>query len=301
MKIANTTGDYGKTTLTLEKILEHLKNAGFRYIDLSLYSIHKGNSEFMSDNWQEYADKIKNKAGELGLTFVQAHSPGINPLECTENEVKAMIRSIEICGFLGIKNTVYHAGWAPEISKEEFFERNREFYRRLIPTMEETGVNVLIENSTKANMGDMYYFLTGQDMKEFIEYVGHPQIGACWDTGHANIEGHQYEDLVTLGKYLKAVHINDNHSMRDDHIMPFLGRMSVDEVMNGLIDAGFGGYFTFEADSSIISHDHWLGHRRSFEKDTRLADAPIAVRDKLEEALYLTGECILKAYDCFEE
>ena len=39
-------------------------------------------------------------------------------------------------------------------------------------------------------------------MVEFLNYVGHPLLHACWDTGHANCEGSQYDDIVTLGKVI---------------------------------------------------------------------------------------------------
>ena len=53
-----------------------------------------------------------------------------------------------------------HNGFAEGISKEEWFERNKVFYNRLMPTAERCGVNVLCENSTASNMGDRYFINT---------------------------------------------------------------------------------------------------------------------------------------------
>ena len=196
---------------------------------------------------------------------------------------------------LGIPHTVYHAGWKLGLSKEEYFEQNMRFVRRLIPTMEKTGVMLLIENSTRANMGERYYFYTGQDMVDFIEYADHPLLGACWDTGHANIEGHQYNDIVALGHHLRALHFNDNRGHGDEHIMPYLGTMSVDEVMCGLRDIGYRGDFTFECDSSLRPANCWQGNRRRW-KDEIIAEPTAAMYEIMERALYVCGEQILTAY-----
>ncbi len=167
--------------------------------------------------------------------------------------------------------------------------------------MEEYGVNVLIENSTRANMGEMYYFLTGSDMKEFLRYVDHPLLHACWDTGHANVEGGQYEHILALGEDLRAVHIHDNLGDCDRHAIPFTGTLNMDEVLNALIDIGYTGCFTFEADCAVNVGDGWLLRRREFVNDTRLFDPSLAIRDAAERFLYEIGKSCLAAYGLYEE
>ncbi len=304
MKLATTTCDFYGFGMSVTDKIRCLYDAGFKYIDLSMYSMGIEEKELFGDDWKKNTQKIKDFAEGLGIKFVQAHSQGGNPLD-RENGfdflLEATIRSIEICGLLGIENTVMHTGVAPNIGKEEYFEKNLEFLKLLYPHMEEYGVNVLIENSTKVNTGGAYFFFDGADMKEFLDYAGHPMLGACWDTSHGNVEGHQYEDIMTLGKYLKAVHISDNNNQRDDHIMPFMGRMNMDEVMCGLLDSGYNGYFTFEADSILVSADSWICPRREFKRDTRLLNPPKKLREAMEKVLFEAGVYILKSYDCYEE
>lgn len=116
-------------------------------------------------------------------------------------------------------------------------------------------MNLLCENSSLINVGttEAYYTNTGADMREFVEYVNHPLFHACWDTGHGNMEGGQYEHMIALGKELYAVHINDNRGTIDEHTLPYFGTLNMDEVMNGLIDCGFKGYFTLEAGSAVMN------------------------------------------------
>lgn len=300
MKIATTTGDFAFYCKTDEERIRELHRAGFRYIDLSMYTFTPG-CVYMQENWREEVQKIKSVADELGMKFVQAHSQGGNPLSEDKEQVDfllaATIRSIEICEILGIKNTVVHNGYMPGIPKEEWFVKNKAFYEKLFPVMERCGVNVLCENTTKANMGDMYFIISGKDMREFINYVKHPQIHACWDTGHANCEGNQYEDILALGEELYAIHYNDNRGNQDEHIVPFMGTLNHDEVMHALIDVGFKGYFTLECGSALRENHYWLGDRRPFEKDHRLAEPQLFMQRKIEEMMYETAEYILKSYN----
>ena len=299
MKIATTTGDFnGFCKNDTEKITE-LHRAGFRCIDLNMYSFTP-DCAYMQSGWREEVKKIREVADGLGMQFVQAHSQDGNPLSDDKEHLdfllKATLRSIEICGMLGIPNTVVHAGWQADISKELWFERNAEFYRKLLPTAKECGVNVLCENSTKANMGTMYYINSGKDMREFIEYVGDKTFHGCWDTGHANCEGSQYNEILALDKEMFAIHFNDNRGTLDEHLAPYLGTLNCDEVMHALMEIGFKGPFTLECDSSLRGYNYWLGGRRRFDKDTRLSEPQLFMQRHIEKMMYETAEYILKAY-----
>ena len=262
----------------------------------------------MQDGWRDSVKRLQNLADELGMKFVQAHSQGGNPLSDDEDHVdfllKATIRSIEICEMLGIKNTVAHGGFAEGLSKEEWFVKNKVFYEKLIPTMERCGVNVLCENSTKSNMHDMYFINTGKDMREFIEFVGHPMIHGCWDTGHANCEGGQYDEIMAVGDELYAIHYNDNHGERDDHLAPFFGTLNHDEVMNALIDVGFNGYFTLECGTTLNVYNKWTEKRRRFESDKReprLRDPQLFMQRQMERLTFETVKWMRESYGLFEE
>lgn len=304
MKIATTTGDFSFYCHNDIERIRELHRAGFRYVDLDMYTFTP-DSVYMKAGWEQAVDALKQEADRLGMQFVQAHSQGGNPLSDDADHVAfltaATVRSLEICQRLGIPNTVVHNGYAPGIGKEEWFERNRAFYRTLFPAMETTGVNVLTENSTAANMGGMYFTNSGADMLEFLRYADHPQLHACWDTGHANCEGSQYQEILTLGNELYAIHYNDNHGAKDEHLIPFLGTLNHDEVLHALIDVGFKGCFTLESSSSLIKKDYWLGSRRDYPADTRLSEPQLFMQQKLEALMYEIAAHILSSYDLLEE
>ncbi len=304
MKIATSTRDFSFYLKNDIDRIRELKKAGFKYVDLYMYNFTP-DSPYMKEDWRDAVNALKEETEKLDMTFVQAHSQGGNPLSKNPDEadfiLRATVRSIEICEALGIKNTVAHPGFIRDGSKEDWFEQNREFYKKLFPAMEEYGVNVLIENSTKANMGSMYWANSGKDMVEFLDFADHPLLHACWDTGHANCEGNQYDDIMTLGDRLFAIHYNDNRGIRDEHLIPFMGTLNHDEVINALIDVGFKGYFTLECPSSLTNKNYRLSRRRDFEKDTRLAEPQLFMQQRIESLLYDTAKYILTSYDIFEE
>lgn len=296
MKLATTTGDFARFFEKHEDRIRHIYEAGFRYIDMDLGS-DRSMKAFMAPDWKDYAHKLREFGDMLGVKFIQAHSMGYNTFENHEK----IIRSLEVCRILGIPDTVVHAGVIDTKDKYVFFEENLKMYRQLFPAMEANQVNVLIENTTRANLEDTYYFLTGEDMKEFLDYANHPLLHACWDTGHANVEGHQYSDICALGKDLYAVHINDNRGAMDEHLMPYNGTMCLDEVMQGLTDSGYKGYFTFEASSIVWGNTSHPVKKRSFTGNSVLQEPPLFLKTELEKLLYRLGEHILKSYGCFEE
>ena len=305
MKLASTTADFRTIDKHdhLEKV-RHIAKAGFKYVDLSFYDVtNTKEGPFMQDDFASYVKKLKDLADELGVTYVQCHLPGFNPLNESQYEafLKCTNRCIEVSGMLGIKEAVIHTGTKEGVDKYEYFKLNYEALKPLFPMMEKYGVNVLIENSCKPNMVNKYFFFTGKDMKEFIDYVNHPLIHACWDLGHANIEGHQYEDIMALGDDLHAIHVHDNNGKGDEHQALFSGTLNIDEVMTGLIDSGYKGYFTFEADSSASYGQTWQLSRHKFEKSTILFNPNTEILDAAERYNYETGKAVLRAYGVFED
>jgi sugar phosphate isomerase/epimerase len=303
LRIATTTSDFGVNCETDEERIYELYQAGFRNIDLSMYSFEE-DSVYVQDNWQDTVENLKAQAVELGMQFVQAHSQGGNPLSEEESEAEwiltTTLRQIEICEILDIENIVVHAGYLGNATKEEWFKANKDFYEKLLPTAERCGVNVLCENSTKVNMGDRYYINTGKDMREFIKYVNHPNFHGCWDTGHANCEeGGQYDDIMELGEEMYAIHFAENDGASDGHLLMYCGTLDNDEVMRALRDVGFKGYFTLECDArKRVSN--WKGPELPIMKEVGTLIGRYT-RQQQERLLYESAVHLLSSYDMLME
>ena len=311
MKLASTTGDFRGYAKTTADAVRFYEGTGFRHLDYSFYNVIHEGSPFLGDRWLDEVEEAGREAERLGFDFIQAHSPNYNPFDPKadhEAGMLATIRSIEACGRLGIPNIVVHPGMTTELTypdgRDGYFSRNRDFYRSLFPAMEKWNVNVLIENSAEANMGTRYFFMTGQEMRDFADYVDHPLLHCTWDIGHANMRGtDQREDILAMGGHLRGLHIQDNFGACDEHIAPFMGTTDMDAVMQGLLEVGYKGYFTFETDNMLLSYGRWPHKRREAPSVTerRLAAPPLDLRRKAAAFLYEIGRSILSAYDCFED
>ena len=317
MKLCTTTQDLTNYSATLAEGIRLFKDTGFKCLDFNFYQMNKPSHPFRGDDWKRDIEDAAIAAEEIGATFVQAHAPAgsfFSEGEEYEHFIRTTIRSIEACAFLGIKDIVVHPVFTIQsmmhIDRKGYLDFNRRFYESFFPVMDKTGVNVLVENGFEPSPkmprieqpgthNDLFYF--AEDMLEAIEYIGHPLIHACWDTGHAALRKmDQYSAIRTLGSHLHAVHIQDNFGDNDQHIAPFMGVLNLDEIMCGLIDSGFKGCFTFEACYLIRGMNIWPVYRKKWERETRLANPPKELMQKAVSFMYEIGKSILSAYGVYE-
>ena len=302
MKLATTTGDFSAYTHDQNEALRYIREAGFHFADYNFGSDFADRSGVFGTDWQEHIAQVKRTADELGVTLIQSHSPMGKPIvkDANYNDfVWATQRCIESCGMLGIPTVVVHSGYDFGLSREETFERNREFYNLLTPVAEKWNVNVLVENFNRMCVDNLYWIDNAFDLREQIDVINHPLVHACWDAGHGNMQDTpQDESLRALSSHVLALHVQDNRGDTDSHLVPFCGSLNVDSLMHGLKEIGYTGYFTFEACSMLYPRGM---ARREWAKDTRLYAAPLSLRIAEEKLLYEIGRTILTAYDCFEE
>ncbi len=317
MKLATTTADFHIYSDKASEIVDMFDGTGFRYLDLNLYeSIYPG-SPFLGAHWERWIQDAAGAATAKHMSFCQAHAPGGNPFASGEEYdvfLNATIRSIEACSRLGIRQIVVHSKDIGGFPSREYrglnLKRNRDFFSNLFPTMEKTGVRVLVENScdrhapTKENT--RHFPSIASELLELTEHIGHPLLDVCWDTGHANVQGvDQYQSIVELGNRLRGLHINDNYGDMDSHVAPLQGTTNMDAVMQGLLDVHYQGYFTFEASNILRNGAVWPNYRREWhfrnEKVTRLMDVPLSLKRQAVALLYQIGRHMLTEYGCYEE
>ena len=299
MKLATTTGDFGGYTDSQIQALRYIRQAGFQYADYNFGMDYKHRNGVYSEHYEEYFAQVNAAAAEIGVRLIQAHAPMGTPLQDPDGSFLAdTLRCVDACGAWGIPNLVVHSGYAHGLTVEQTFAANKVFFAPLLERAEQYCVHILVENFNKMCVPGLYWIDNATDLLGLIEYIDHPLFHAVWDAGHANMqEMSQDAELRLLGSHVRALHIQDNRGDTDAHLLPFLGTMSMDAVMHGLLDIGYEGYFTFEVGGIFSSADQ----KRPFEADTRLAKAPLSLRLAADRYMYELGKCILEAYDCFEE
>ena len=289
-------------------VIKEIAGTGFKCVD---YDLTRANFE----NPERDGQRLKMYFEEFGVTGGQAHAPGID-FSNIKNRAKwsDAARCLVFCKWAGIKQIVIHPSACPGNSREEFFDNNVAFYKSLIPYIEETCVEVLIENI--GNYADPYYLFNGCALREMVDRVDHPMVFACWDTGHANHflkqDNEQYPSIRALGDKLHAIHFQDNvgdisdtrqHHRIDMHLLPYMtwaGTLNYDAVLKGLVDIGYKGTFSFEPSGLQVRRyiDPFMLEGKEINA---LRLPPLKIWNVVYSALYEIGKYMLETYGVYEE
>lgn len=256
-----------------------LKSAGFSCCDFSLNSYLKNTtlyrkeiSEFFDKSEQEleaFFFPHKQAAKAAGISIHQMHMPYPNYVPQADNELNKYLKevvarkSMQICAFLGCHYIVVHGFKLAYYlgSEEAEWDKTREFIEFLAPMAAELGITICVEN-IYTNIGKHIVEGPCCDARKAAvridkvnEKYGADILGFCFDTGHANLVGIDFEDfIVTLGNRLKVLHIHDNDGVGDLHQIPFTFTKSRENkactdwngFLTGLKRIGFKKVLSFE-------------------------------------------------------
>lgn len=241
--------------------LPRLKAAGFDAVDLNLSDAGKPFFRLADADWEAWIGEIAALSEALALPITQSHAPFYNALIPESDKAplwEAMIdRAIDATGMVHCPWVVMHPGTYPDdhVDFRESRRRNYEYFMPRLERAEKAGCGIAIEN-----MADDYgtgrsahrrplgsYCATAAELCELVDSFHAPNVGVCWDFGHAQLMGvDQREALRVLGKRLKATHVADNSGMKDDHILPFQGTVDWRSILPVLGEIGYEGDLTFE-------------------------------------------------------
>jgi sugar phosphate isomerase/epimerase len=260
MRIATSLGlfliKHDGSFLTAEETLRSAYEAGFRVIDVCLCAALEDKGYFLTmPDWERKTRELRELGDSLGIVFNQTHIPYYAQLELTgqefEHAEEMTRRAIIASGILGISWGVMHPGslsggnW----SLKELLERNVEYFKPKIEAARKNNIGIAIENMgcwPKSQWFRMYC-ATEYELCELVDALNDPAAGICWDFGHANMNRlDQVLSLRTMGKRLKALHVDDNRIWEDDHLPPFYGTVNWAALMPVLDEIGYTGDLTFE-------------------------------------------------------
>ncbi|MBQ6989918.1 MAG: sugar phosphate isomerase/epimerase, partial [Clostridia bacterium] len=246
MKLVTSTGDFSFYVDSITEKVKAFKGSKFKYINLEQTGTIPAFFE-EGEGWRKLAEEWAEAAEYAGVKYVVSHAPCLhNPCMGLFNNpddgeyhrnLRAIRRSIEICHLLGIPRIVVHACCSTEFTKEQLLWYNQKFYTDLLDLAEKYNIWLMTENWD----GSQYKFSTGAELREFLDLMDHPLLGACWDTAHGNIDPvarkiGQYENILAIGDKLKGMHISDNFGDTHHHSWPFAGNINFDSVLQGLLD-----------------------------------------------------------------
>lgn len=223
-----------------------LKDTGFSCADFSLNSYLLNTSLYQLDlneffdqscaELEHFFSPHKKGAAAAGITLNQMHMPyplyvpnGGSGLNGYLQDTVAR-KSMHICAFFQCPYIVVHGfKLARNLGSEEAeWEQTERFLDTLAPLAKELRITICVENLYNSVGG---HLVEGPycDAKKAAERIDrfndrhHGELlGFCFDTGHANLTGIDFESfLCALGHRLKVLHIHDNDGAGDLHQIPF--------------------------------------------------------------------------------
>jgi len=97
-----------------------------------------------------------------------------------------------------------------------------------------------------------------------------PEVGVCFDFGHAQLAGDVLDAIETLSGHVVTTHVHDNRGRTDDHLLPFQGRIPWDGALMALQKIGYEGVLMFELAATADPRALLEGAQRVRERLDRL-------------------------------
>lgn len=227
--------------------IEPICHGGFSIIEIASSRTH------LDYHDKKSMMKASHALERLGMEAYSFHAPFREEIDVTslDPEGRAYAKreinvAAEAAAILGVRYFVFHPG--PEKSyqpsAEERFQRMNnaaEVINHVCEHCHKLGIGMVLEN-----MLPHLFFGNMRDMLWIIGAIESPLVGACLDTGHANISGDVYRILYKLSGHLQFLHANDNHGRNDDHLPPGQGKIDWHKLVRELNEVDFQGALILE-------------------------------------------------------
>lgn len=196
------------------------------------------------DDWFGWSGHrgFADSARTAGLKISDGHAPFARDYEFVnalwrdnldgETTYEIYQRAINEAALDGVTNLIFHL---QERNAPPPNDLGLQRIKRLVVAAEESGVTIALENI------HFHSYLA-----YVFERVVSPKLGFCYDAGHRNCNEPNVDLLSLFGDKLVALHLHDNDSTGDQHLMPFAGNIDWLEQMAKIAATGYAGATTLE-------------------------------------------------------
>lgn len=256
-----------------------MARAGFTCADFSLnqyllnLDIYKERlNPFFNQTVEEleaFFEPQRTAAERAGVRIHQMHMPYPIYVPQASTKVNRYLaqevapKSLRVAQFFDCKYIVVHGFKLRKYlgSEQAEWEQTEAFLTELAPLAKECGVTMCIENLYDGLAGHMVEGpccdaqLAAERIDRMNERFGAEVLGFCFDSGHANLVGLDFESFLrTLGPRLKVLHLHDNDGISDLHQIPYTFAKSRenetstdwDGLLRGLRAIHYEGTLNFE-------------------------------------------------------
>ena len=243
--------------IPVEESIHRCAEAGYRALDFCFIDQVTTETPFLGPDWERYLHGLREQAEALGVRFVQSHGPLYD--FCNDPnpwQEELLRRCVEGSRLLGSSWMVMHPMSIVNGNRLAPFtpERNAAFFRRLSDLAGRSGVGIAVENMWgRTREGVRRYAVDPEEFCDLLDRIDAENVGACWDAEHGSIEDlDQGAAIRRLGSRLKALHISDQTSHANIHILPYLGITDWDAILSALAEIGYRHPFTYEIQHYLL-------------------------------------------------
>jgi sugar phosphate isomerase/epimerase len=136
-------------------------------------------------------------------------------------------RALEVAERIPFEVMVLHAGSSRDEADPRRWDAAFSSLEHLTLFARQRGVTLALENTP----GEM---ATPQNLRHFLEETRLPGLRLCFDSGHAQLELGAVQALETMRALAITTHLHDNHGEKDEHLLPFTGKIDWDKLMKAM-------------------------------------------------------------------
>ncbi|HKW74927.1 MAG TPA: sugar phosphate isomerase/epimerase family protein [Terriglobales bacterium] len=191
---------------------EHIKELGewFRTEGVEFHSMHS--PMYMSNEL---------KAGGRPLNIVDLDKPSrVDAMD----EIK---RAVEVAEYLPFRFLIQHIGKSDEYDDPRKFENALSSVEHLRAFCRQLGITLLLENIPND-------LATPEKLNELLRSLHYPDLGICFDTGHAHMMSSVHQAFGVLENRVRSTHVHDNRGDKDAHFWPGEGTIDWADTMQAL-------------------------------------------------------------------
>jgi len=243
-----------EATLPVADAMAQAKDLGFDAIELCIGS----QGVLTHETTEAQCREIVAKAKELGIEIAgvaSGESWGCSPSD-DDPAVRAKIiaftkQALQVTKWLGTDAYLFVPGAvdiffledSPVVPYDVCYERAKEAVAQLIPTAEQLGVAIGIENVWNK------FLLSPLEMRDFIDSFDSQAVGSYFDAGNVLLTGYPDQWIRILGSRIVRVHVKDfkkSVGTAEGFVDMLEGDVDFEAVKAALAEVGYDGYVTAE-------------------------------------------------------
>lgn len=233
--------------------------------DVSIIELSDHHPEFSYDveNIENIAESLQKKGIKTSTihSHIETYIPGVTISAVSKDDrvralknYKAVIDSVSILQGDFLVTHDIHISADDKEKRKALIENVRE----LADYAADKNIRIAIENGGATH-------ITGKSIlhRSLLEDIARENVGACFDTGHANLVEDVAGFLRIIDKYLFTLHIHDNKGETDNHQIPGWGIIDWPGVVNALKTIDYHGVFMYEVNTPEIL-DEWKSNLKDW-------------------------------------